>query len=134
MHLLHTLSRFLHRSPRLPRRRNPPPAIGRRVLLHEVPLAGFQHHRGPGIWRFLSLGAELRLKREPYNLYDANAIAVWFKNDLLGYIPRRDNLLLARLMDRGERLEARVIRLLESDNPWRRVRIRVELAGSQDCR
>jgi hypothetical protein len=40
--------------------------------------------------------------------------------------------MLARLIDRGERLEARVIRLLESDNPWRRVRIRVELVSSED--
>lgn len=131
MPLLQTLSRFLRLPPRLSRlpRRRSAPVVGRRVLLHEMPLAGFEYHRGPGVWPFLSLGAELRLKREPYNLHDANAIAVWFKNEHLGYVPRRDNPLLARLMDRGERLEARVIRLLESDNPWRRVRIRVELVG-----
>ena len=131
MQLIRTLSRLLHLPPRLPRRRSAP-ARARRILLHEMPLAGFDHHRGPGVWPFLSLGAELSLRREPLNRHDTNAIAVWFRNEHLGYVPRRDNPMLARLMDRGERLEARVIRLLESDNPWRRVRIRVELVSSDD--
>ena len=131
MQMIRTLSRFLHLPPRLPRRRSAPVG-GRRILLHEVPLAGFDHHRGPGVWPFLSLGAELNLRREPFNRHDANAIALWFRNEHLGYVPRRDNPMLARMMDRGERLEARVIRLLDSDNPWRRVRIRVELVSSED--
>jgi len=80
-----------------------------------------------GIWSFLHVGAELELRREPYNLHDRRAIAVWFKNEHLGYIPRRHNRLLAELMDRGEHLGARVTRLLETDNPWRRMRIRIEL-------
>ena len=131
MQLIRTLSRFLHLPPRLPRRGRAP-ARACRILLHEMPLAGFEHHRGPGVWPFLSLGAELSLRREPFNRHDINAIGVWFRNEHLGYVPRRDNPMLARLMDRGERLEARVVRLLESDNPWRRVRIRVELISSED--
>jgi hypothetical protein len=99
----------------------------RHVLLQELPLAGFQHHRGEGVWPFLDLGAELELRREPYNPHDRYAIAVWFKNERLGYVPRKHNRLLAELMDRGERLGARVTRLLETDNPWRRVRICIEL-------
>jgi len=100
---------------------------GRRVLLKELPLAGFEYHRGEGIWPFLAIGAPVRLKREPFNMHDRNAIAVWFHNDRIGYVPKRENLLLARLMDNGERLEARIVRLLEEENPWRRVRLRIEL-------
>jgi hypothetical protein len=33
--------------------------------------------------------------------------------------------VVAQLLDRGERLEAHISRLLESDNPWRRIRISV---------
>jgi len=127
MRLIHNLAKIL-RSPvragfAYPGRDLP----DRHVLLQELPLAGFQHHRGEGVWPFLNLGVELELRREPYNPYDRQAIAVWFKNEHLGYIPRRHNRLLADLMDRGERLGARVTRLLETDNPWRRVRIRIEL-------
>jgi hypothetical protein len=98
-----------------------------RILLQESPLAGYQYHRASGIWPFLQIGAALRLHREPGNPYDPNAIAVWYLNEHLGYVPRRENRTLAQMMDRGERLEARIVRLREDDNPWRRIRFRVDL-------
>ncbi len=99
------------------------------VLLQESPLAGFQYHRASGIWLFLKEGASLRLKREPYNTHDVNAIAVWFMNDKLGYVPRCENSRLATMMDQGERLEAQISKLLDEDDPWLRVRFRVELVA-----
>ena len=99
----------------------------RRVLLQESPLAGYQYHRAAGIWSFLRVGDKLHLRREPGNPHDPDAIAVWFKNEHLGYVPRRENRTLAQMMDREERLEARIVRLLEDDNPWRRIRFRVDL-------
>jgi hypothetical protein len=102
-----------------------------RILLQESALAGYQHHRAAAIWPFLQVGAALRLQREPANPHDPCAIAVWFKNEHLGYIPRRENRTLAQLMDRGERLEARIVRLLEEENPWRRIRFRVDLRANR---
>jgi hypothetical protein len=99
----------------------------RRLLLQESPLAGFQYHRAAAIWPFLRIGEPLHLRRESYNPHDRYAVAVWFKNEHLGYIPRRENLTLAKLMDQGERLEATIVQLLEEPNPWRKIRIRVEL-------
>ena len=97
------------------------------VLLQESPLAGFQHHRASGVWCFLRVGETLRLVREHHNPHDPNAIAVYFKNDHLGYVPRGQNQALAQMMDQGVRLEARIIRLLEDEDPWRRVRFEVVL-------
>ncbi|MEJ2395121.1 MAG: HIRAN domain-containing protein [Candidatus Thiodiazotropha sp.] len=102
----------------------------RRVLLQESPLAGFQYHRAAAIWPFLRVGEPLRLRREPGNPHDRYAIAVWFRNEHLGYIPRRENRTLAKLMDQGERLEAQIVRLLEENNPWRKIRLRVELVSN----
>ena len=99
----------------------------RLILLQESPLAGFQYHRASGIWSFLQPGQPLRLKREPHNLHDANAIAVWFMNDKLGYVPRSENSRLAALMDRGEKLEAQISKLLDEDAPWLRVQFEVSL-------
>ena len=99
----------------------------RRILLQESPLAGYQHHRASGVWSFLRVSEPLQLRRERSNPHDPYAIAVWFKNEHLGYVPRRENQTLAQMMDRGERLEGRIIRLLEDDNPWRRVRFRIDL-------
>ena len=102
-------------------------APGRRVLLQESPLAGYQYHRASGIWPFLQVGEPLSLKREASNPHDANAISVWFRNEMLGYLPRHENRTLAQMMDRGEQLEGQIIRLLDDDNPWRRIRISVFL-------
>ncbi len=99
----------------------------RRLLLQESPLAGFQYHRAAAIWPFLRVDEPLILRREPSNPHDRHAVAVWFKNEHLGYIPRRENRTLAMLMDQGQRLEARIVRLLDEQNPWRKIRIRVEM-------
>jgi hypothetical protein len=99
----------------------------RRLLLQESPLAGYQYHRASAIWPFLQVGERLHLRREPGNPHDRHAVAVWFRNEHLGYIPRRENRTLAGLMDQGERLEASIVRLLDDQNPWRKIRIRVEI-------
>jgi hypothetical protein len=101
--------------------------LRRRLILQESPLAGYQYHRAAAIWPFLQVGEKLHLRREPSNPHDRYAIAVWFKNEHLGYIPQRENRMLATLMDRGERPEASIIRLLDEENPWRKIRIRVEM-------
>lgn len=103
----------------------------RKIVLQESALAGFQHHRAPAIWPFLQVGESLHLKREPSNPHDRYAIAVWFRNEHLGYIPKRENRTLAQLLDQGEQLEATIIRLLEDENPWRKIRFQVTWLGER---
>jgi len=100
-----------------------------RVLEGGIALAGFQYHRASGVWPFLAVGAELILRRERLNPYDRNAISVWFKNDRLGYIPRDRSAALAKRMDGGDRISARIACLRESKNPKQRILIRVEQVG-----
>jgi hypothetical protein len=107
--------------------RNTLAETGKRILIQESPLAGFQYHRASDIWQFMQMGDQLRLVREPRNRHDSNAIAVWFKNERLGYIQRKENYTLARMMEYEEKLEARIVRLVEDDNPWKRVRFQVFL-------
>ncbi len=102
-------------------------AGARRVLLQESPLAGYQFHRADSLWPFLAVGTELSLHREHLNPHDPHAIAVWHRGDKLGYVPRRENRTLAQMMDRGERLQAHITRLLDDPNPWRRVRFQVSM-------
>jgi hypothetical protein len=99
----------------------------RRILLLESPLSGCQYHRAEGVWDFLRIGEALRLVREPLNQHDPNAIAVYFKNDRLGYVPRSENRALAVMMDHGEEIRGHVTRLINDADPWRRLRFRVEL-------
>ena len=98
-------------------------ARGPELLLQESPVAGFQYHDGEAVWRRLAVGDSLRLRREPNNPYDELAVAVYWRGAKLGYVPRADNTAVAQMMDRSERLVARIERLRKSENPWRRVGI-----------
>lgn len=95
------------------------------LLVRHSPIAGFQFHAGEAIWTELRVGEPLALVREPANPHDANAVRVDWRGLALGYVPRRDNRQVARQLDRGVALEARVSRLRESRNPWDRVEFEV---------
>lgn len=101
----------------------------RRHLIQQCPLAGFQHHDGPELWHYLTVGDDLQLTREPANPHDPNAIRIDWNGRKLGYLPRNQNQATAHLMDEGTWLEARIGRLERHGNPWRRVEVEVWLAG-----
>lgn len=106
------------------------PAIGaknRSVLIQHSPIAGFQFHHGDAIWPSLSVGEELALVRESSNPHDDNAVAVYFENEMLGYVPRAENGAIAQMLDRGESLEARISKLSMDEDPWERIHISVSL-------
>ena len=91
-------------------------------------LAGFQYHRAEGIWPFLRPGLELRLRREPWNRHDPLAVAVYYRREKLGYLPRADNAAVARWLDQGRMLRASIAGLADSGYPRSRVQLRVQLA------
>jgi hypothetical protein len=73
----------------------------------------------------MKVGDPLTLVREPGNPHDRNAVRVEWRGEKLGYVPRADNADLARHMDRGTKVEARVSALTEHKNPWQRIRFDV---------
>jgi HIRAN domain-containing protein len=87
-----------------------------RIVIQDSPLAGFKYYDGKELWGELRVGDALRLVREPANPHDANAIRVEWKERMLGYVPRRDNAHLARQMDRGAAIEARITGLKPRPN------------------
>jgi hypothetical protein len=95
------------------------------ILLQDSPLAGFQYHDGKKLWADIKVGDPLVLVREPGNPHDARAIRVEWHGYKLGYVPKRENADIARLMDNGTKLEARISRLHESRDPWQRVRFEI---------
>jgi len=95
------------------------------MVVQSSPLAGYQYHEAAALWERLQVGDALTLTREPGNIHDANAIAVLWRGHKLGYLPRRENAVVAAEMDRGSRLAARIERLQQESNPWARLRIEV---------
>ena len=95
------------------------------IIVQESPLAGFQYHNGKQLWDDMKVGDTLALQREPDNPHDANAVSVYWNGQRLGYVPRRENTDVARQMDRGVPVKARIVRMAESRNPWQRIRFEV---------
>jgi hypothetical protein len=96
-----------------------------RLLVQSSPLAGSQYYAVGEFWRQLQVGDELTLVREADNRHDRHAIRVEWRGHKLGYVPRTENRAVAAAMDQGERLVARIARLTEHPNPWRRVEFEV---------
>jgi hypothetical protein len=104
-----------------------------RIIIQQSPLAGFQYYEGKVLWDNMRVGDTLALVREPQNPHDANAVRVEWKGQPLGYVPRRDNSDVARQMDRGAPVKARIVKLKEARNPWQRVEfeVYVDLAAAR---
>ena len=95
------------------------------ILLQDSPLAGFQYHAGKALWPQMQVGDALTLVREPDNPHDAKAVRVEWRGHKIGYVPRRENADVARFMDGGQTLVARINRLAEVRDPWSRVRFEI---------
>ncbi len=99
--------------------------VAAHILLQDSPLAGFQYHAGKALWPQMRAGDALALVREPDNPHDARAVRVEWRGHKIGYVPRRENADVARLLDRGQALSARIVRLAEVRDPWSRVRFEI---------
>lgn len=95
------------------------------ILLQDSPLAGFQYHAGKALWPRMRVGDALTLIREPDNPHDTKAVRVEWQGHHIGYVPRRENADVARFMDGGQALVARITRLAEVRDPWSRVRFEI---------
>jgi len=104
-----------------------PGALGAdaRIIVQESPLAGFQYYEGKALWAMLRVGDVLQLRREPRNPHDPNAVRVAWRGEMLGYVPRRENAHVARQMDYGAEVKARIIRMTTARSPWQRIRFEV---------
>jgi hypothetical protein len=81
-------------------------------------IAGFTYYEGVLVFDKLKIGTELRLKPEPENRYDANAVAIYFKKRKIGFVPRTCNKPIAAILDAGHKIfELRVQQVKPDAHP-----------------
>lgn len=97
------------------------------ILVQTTVTAGLAHHEAKLIWEQIKAGDALTLTREPDNPHDPSAVRVEWNGRILGYLPRTGNAAVARQLDRGNRLQARVARLGQYRNHRRRLDVEVYL-------
>ncbi len=104
---------------------HPTPSDGE--LVREC-VAGYQFHGGADIEAQMGVGDTLGLVREPDNPHDPLAVALRWRGEPIGYIPRRVNADIARRLDAGEALWCRITRLDEGADPWERIEVAIRQA------
>ncbi len=86
------------------------------IFLSSTKIAGTRYCDNQDVFKGLEKNVPLLLEREADNKYDSNAIKVMTTDrEKLGYIPKSENSIYARLMDSGKILHARVYSCYEDD-------------------
>ena len=97
------------------------------ILLFDSYVAGTTHIKDESVFDEIKEGDKLILQREPENRFDENAILVLNEaGKKLGYIPEKDNIVFARLMDAGKYLTAK-IEHMEPKGSFRQININIYL-------
>ena len=98
----------------------------REIHLFDSYVAGTARLADPSVLDQVSIGDSLTLIREE-NKFDDNAIRVHTEAGVkLGYVPEKDDLIFARLMDAGKRLKAK-IRGIEKHGSFTQISIGIYL-------
>ena len=88
-------------------------SAGAPMRLFDFAIAGGDYYQLEDVLERIRPGMRLTLVREAANPYDADAVAVHLDGVKLGFIPRSANTPVARLLDRGARVSAEVVRMLD---------------------
>jgi hypothetical protein len=86
----------------------------REIYLFDTYVAGTTHLKDKSVLEAIKLDDTLVLQREDANRYDSNAILILNEEKRkLGYVPAKDNIVFARLMDAGKILKAKITKITQ---------------------
>ncbi len=98
----------------------------RKIYLLQTFVAGFRFHKGMQLLPLMQEGDLLELRRDPKNSHDAFAVALFWQQEMIGYLPAAQNEVLARMMDAAALpLIASITHLNKEAKPWENVAIAV---------
>lgn len=105
-----------------------PQPFERDIFLFDTYVAGTSHVEGiEELEPYLNIEDQLDFFREPDNPYDNQAIMIKSASGVrIGYVPKQDNVIFARLMDAGKLLFGR-ISAKEKKGSWVKIAIKVYL-------
>lgn len=105
-----------------------PKPFERKIYLFDTHVAGTTHiEKIKSIEPLLKIGDKVNFYREPTNPHDPQAIRIeTTAYQKIGYVPRADNVVFARLMDAGKNLYGKITSK-EWQDDWLKVEIRIYL-------
>ena len=105
-----------------------PKPFEQEIFLFDTYVAGTTHVENiDALEQDLDKGVRLDFFREPNNKYDSRAIVIKTQGgEKIGYVPKQDNVIFARLMDAGKLLFGK-IESKEKKGSWVKINIKVYL-------
>lgn len=106
-----------------------PEPFEREIFLFDTYVAGTSHIEGMSeLEPYINVGDHLTFQREPNNPYDKEAILVKNKDGVkIGYVPQKDNVVFARLMDAGKLLFGKITSKEIKNSSWVKIDMKIYL-------
>ena len=103
------------------------------VHLANFHIAGFNFWDGCEAFKYIKIGTELKLVREADNAFDPYAVAIYFKDLKLGFIPRGSNHDISKYLDMGleDIYEVRITRVTPDVHPEQQVEVVVYIKNQR---
>ncbi len=97
-----------------------------KVYLLQCFVRGFQYYEGPKIINQINKSGLLEMVREPDNEFDSCAIALYFNNQKIGFIPMESNEVLSVLLDtKLLNLQAEITHIETKAQDWESIYVAV---------
>jgi len=92
-------------------------------------IAGFTYYNGVDVFENLKIGTKLLLQAEPENKFDPNAVAIYYQEDKLGFVPKANNQLLRKFLNLGhsDLFEIKISQISPEEHPEQQVRVVVRI-------
>ena len=92
-------------------------------------IAGFTYWDGAIVFNELKIGTQLRLEREKENQYDPKAVAIYFGEYKIGFVPRGENDHISKLCEAGycDIFDVRINRVSPEESPENQIGVIVSL-------
>ncbi|MDR2509255.1 MAG: HIRAN domain-containing protein [Spirochaetaceae bacterium] len=92
-------------------------------------VAGFTYYDGVDVFAELKIGTELAFAAEPQNKYDNCAVAIYYKNYKLGYIPHGKNKYISKFLNFGHSglFEVKINRISPEEHPEQQISVVVKI-------
>ena len=100
-----------------------------RYLLNKFSVAGFFFYEGPNLLEKMKTGDILMMNPNAENIEDEFAVELYFKETMIGHIPRSDNKHIFRLIEQGKDLICTIREIDPDAETWQMCKVKVELVG-----
>jgi hypothetical protein len=92
-------------------------------------IAGFTYYDGVDVFDELKIGTELQFVPEPENKFDESAVALYYKEYKLGYVPKGKNCELGKFLKCGhtDLFEIKINRISSAEHPEQQVSVVVKI-------